>query len=121
VIDLAEKKPEIKEYLNNNKEIFGKIIDKMMNSNEQFAASGLGGQVYDLAPALFNNPTALKEIITLYDQEKYYEIAPKIFDLVATDPNIKAYFSKNSQGFEALTRVHKYIIEISVKNCTIKS
>ena len=102
VIDLAESKPEIKEYLDNNKETFGKIIVSMMKDHKQFSESGLGGQVYELVPALLNNPTAIKEVIGLYDKSEYYEIAPKIFDLVAKDPSIKDYFSKNAQGFEAL-------------------
>ena len=112
VIDLAEEKPEIKEYLNQNQEVFGKIINTMLQSNEHFANSGLGGQVYNLVPALFNNPKALKEIIDIYDKGDYVAMAPKIFGLIETDPNIRNYFAENSAGFEKLTTA---IIQDTIK------
>lgn len=103
IIDLAENKPEIKEYLNENKEIFGKIVNTMLQSNEHFANSGLGGQIYNLVPALFNNPKALNEIIDIYDKGDYVAMAPKIFGLIENDPDIREYFVENSQGFENMT------------------
>ena len=112
VIDLAEEKPEIKEYLNENKEVFGKIINTMLQSNEHFANSGLGGQVYNLVPALFNNPAALKEIINIYDKGDYVAMAPKIFELIEKDPDIRNYFAENSAGFEKLTTA---IIQDTIK------
>jgi uncharacterized protein YjbI with pentapeptide repeats len=102
IINLAESKTDVKKYLNDNKEVFAKIIDNMMQSNDQFVQSGLSGQVYDLVPTLFNNPKALNEILDIYDKGEYSKMAPKIFDLISNDPEIKEYFSKNSKGFEKL-------------------
>jgi hypothetical protein len=105
IIDLAETKPAVKGYLNNNKEVFANIIGNMMKDNKQFVDSGLSGQVYNLLPALFNNPKALNEIIDIFDNGDYSKMAPKIFDLISNDPEIKKYFSKNSKGFEKLATI----------------
>ena len=103
VIDLEKEKPEIKEYLNEGLKVFGKIINTMLQSNKHFANSGLGGQVYNLAPALLNNPAALKKIIDIYDKGDYVVVISKIFGLIKKNPDIRNYFVENSAGFEKLT------------------
>ena len=103
VISLAENKPEIKEYLNENQAIFGKVIVTMLQDNKYFANSGLGGQVYNLVPMLFDNPKALNEIIDIYDKSDYLAMTQKIFELIEKDPRIREYFVENSAGFEKLT------------------
>ena len=63
IISLAEDKPGIKGYLNENQEIFRKIVGTMLQDNKYFANSGLKEQIYNLVPVLLDNPKALNEII----------------------------------------------------------
>lgn len=103
IISLAENKPEIKEYLTENHEIFRKIVAATLQDNKYFANSNLKEQLYDLVPVLLKNPKALNEIIDIYDKGNYLAIGQKIFELMEKDTRIKEYFIKNSAEFEKLS------------------
>lgn len=101
VIDLADDKPQIKEYLKDNKEIFGKVVKAMIAENLSKDAS-IGGEIYDIVPALFDNTKALKEIIDLSDQGDYNKVSTKVFDLITEDTNVRSYFQQNQESLENL-------------------
>ena len=113
IIGLAENKPEIKEYLGKNQEIFGKIVNTTLQDNKYFANSDLGKQIYNLVPVLLDNPKALNEIIDIYDKGNYLAMGQKIFELMEKDTRIKEYFIKNSAEFEKLTNA---IIQDTIAN-----
>ena len=103
IISLAEDKPEIKEYLNENQEIFRKVVGTMLQDNKYFANSGLKEQIYNLVPVLLDNPKALNEIIDIYDKSDYLGMTQKIFELMEKNTRLKEYFIENSAEFEKLT------------------
>ena len=100
VLELAEHTPELQEYLNNKKEIFGKVIESMMKENVAFQSSGLSGKVYNIVPALFDRPKELNNIIDLYEKGNYPKIGEEFFKLAANDENICRYFQNQTTNIK---------------------
>lgn len=112
VLDLADNNPEIKQYLNENKETFGKVVSSVLQSNAYTKNAGVEtGALYNIVPALFENTKALKEMIDIYEKGDYNAIAAKTFDLIINDPKVRNYFQEHQQDFEKLTTA---IIEASI-------
>ncbi|WP_392506491.1 pentapeptide repeat-containing protein [Rickettsia sp. 2024-CO-Wats] len=100
LIALTKDKPEIKKYLNNNREIFASILDKTLveipgiNNLDKKA-------LYNVLPSMLNHPNELVKVIEEVEKSNYrgaasaiYNLAQKTNYLEGQLPNIiKAGFS----------------------------
>ena len=103
VLELAEHTPKLQEYLNNNKEIFGQVIESMMKENAAFQSSGLSGKVYNIVPALFDHPKELNNIIDLYEKGDYIKIGQEFFSLIKQDESLRRYFQNQTADIKNFT------------------
>ncbi|MFY9590052.1 pentapeptide repeat-containing protein [Rickettsia endosymbiont of Halotydeus destructor] len=80
LIILTKDNPEIKEYLNNNKEIFANILDKTL-----VEVPGINKlnkkELYNILPSMLNHPDELVKIIDGVEKGDYRSIATNIYSL----------------------------------------
>ncbi|BDU60625.1 hypothetical protein FLA4_10350 [Candidatus Rickettsia kotlanii] len=100
LIALTKDKPEIKKYLNNNREIFASILDKTL-----VEIPGINSldkkELYNVLPSMLNHPNELVKVIEEIEKSNYrgaasaiYNLAQKTNYLEGQLPNIiKAGFS----------------------------
>ncbi|HJD55901.1 MAG TPA: hypothetical protein LFW21_04625 [Rickettsia endosymbiont of Pyrocoelia pectoralis] len=80
LIKLTEEKPEIKQYLNDNKEIFAGILDKTLKE-----VPGVGNlekeKLYSILPSMLNHPKELVKIIEGVENSSYKTAAAGLYNL----------------------------------------
>ncbi|QCS24316.1 pentapeptide repeat-containing protein [Rickettsia parkeri] len=81
LIALTKDNPEIKKYLNNNREIFASILDKTL-----VEIPGINNldkkEVYNVLPSMLNHPNELVKVIEEVEKSNYREAASAIYTLV---------------------------------------
>ncbi|MFK7968347.1 MAG: hypothetical protein AB8B68_04250 [Rickettsiaceae bacterium] len=97
---LSKDNPKIKEYLQENQEVFVGVIDKIVKTTPGLEEYDLRGDLYKIIPNLLEHPDKLIGIINLYDKSKYSEIGKEFLGLVQEDKNIKQYFTDNGELFK---------------------
>ncbi|WP_121543034.1 pentapeptide repeat-containing protein [Candidatus Rickettsia colombianensi] len=132
LIVLTKENPEIKKYLNNNREIFASILDKTLVD-----IPGINNldkkELYNVLPSMLNHPDELVKVIEEVEKSNYPEVVIAIYHLARKTnyfegqfPNIiKAGFSyatekvkdvlSPSQDFKDKT-IDKTIDKITLRN-----
>ncbi|WP_016916805.1 pentapeptide repeat-containing protein [Rickettsia honei] len=80
LIALTTDNPEIKKYLNNNREIFASILDKTL-----LEIPGINNldkkELYNVLPSMLNHPNELVKVIEEVEKSNYREAASAIYNL----------------------------------------
>jgi len=99
---LSKDNPKIKEYFQENQDLFVGVIDKIVKTTPGLDGYDLKGDLYKIVPNLLEHPGKLISIINLYDKGKYSEIGKEFLGLVQEDKNIKQYFTDNGELFKRI-------------------
>ncbi|MFV9873446.1 MAG: pentapeptide repeat-containing protein [Rickettsia slovaca] len=80
LIALTKDNPEIKKYLNNNREIFASILDKTL-----VEIPGINNldkkELYNVLPSMLNHPNELVKVIEEVEKSNYREAASAMYNL----------------------------------------
>lgn len=100
-LKLMESAPEISDYLNNNKETFGKIALSALKDNPAFKGSGLSSDVVNIGPYFLDHTEKLLNVITSQKEGNFIDAGEEMLNLINGDDRIKEYFAKNSEGLKS--------------------